>query len=79
MLALLGAALLGWLASLATVLAWERHDQARPVGAIVVLVPCTIPVVAGVRFTVNAAAATTTVSCVVRSVVPVAAPRTVSV
>lgn len=36
-LALLGAALLGWLASLGAVLAWERHDQARPTGAIVVL------------------------------------------
>lgn len=37
MLALLGAAFLGWLASLGAVLVWERHDQARPVGAIVVL------------------------------------------
>ena len=36
-LALLGAVLLGWLMSLGTVLAWERNDQARPVGAIVVL------------------------------------------
>jgi uncharacterized SAM-binding protein YcdF (DUF218 family) len=36
-LALLGVMLLGWVASLATVLAWERHDQTRPAGAIVVL------------------------------------------
>src|SRR5215218_3174826 len=38
-LALAGLALLlvGWLASLGAVLAWERHDQSRPVGAIVVL------------------------------------------
>lgn len=32
-----GVVLLGWLTSLAAVLAWERHDQARPAGAIVVL------------------------------------------
>ena len=36
-LMLLGLVLLGWLASLGAVLAWERHDQTRPVGAIVVL------------------------------------------
>src|SRR5215212_11702936 len=38
-LALVALALLlvGWLASLGAVLAWERHDQSRPVGAIVVL------------------------------------------
>jgi uncharacterized SAM-binding protein YcdF (DUF218 family) len=36
-LALLGAVLLGWLMSLGAVLAWERNDQARPAGAIVVL------------------------------------------
>ena len=36
-LALLGVVLLGWMASLGAVLAWERHDQTRPVGAIVVL------------------------------------------
>lgn len=36
-LTLLGAVLIGWLASLGAVLWWERHDQARPVGAIVVL------------------------------------------
>lgn len=35
--ALLGAALLGWLLSLGGVLASERRDEARPVGAIVVL------------------------------------------
>jgi uncharacterized SAM-binding protein YcdF (DUF218 family) len=35
--ALLGVAVLGWVASLATVLTWERNDQARPAGAIVVL------------------------------------------
>src|SRR5205814_954219 len=35
--ALIGIALLGWLTSLAAVLYWERHDEARPVGAIVVL------------------------------------------
>ena len=29
--------LIGWLSSLAAVLAWERQDEARPVGAIVVL------------------------------------------
>src|SRR5881409_513154 len=33
----LGLLVLVWLASLAAVLAWERHDQSRPVGAIVVL------------------------------------------
>src|SRR5437764_12668449 len=33
----LGLLVLLWLASLAAVLAWERHDQSRPVGAIVVL------------------------------------------
>jgi uncharacterized SAM-binding protein YcdF (DUF218 family) len=33
----LGVMLLGWVASLGAVLAWERHDQTRPVGAIVVL------------------------------------------
>lgn len=32
-----GLLFLGWLASLAAVLSWEHHDQARPVGAIVVL------------------------------------------
>lgn len=37
MLALLGAGVLAWLASLAAVFAWERNDQARPAGAIVVL------------------------------------------
>ncbi|MEP6733184.1 MAG: YdcF family protein [bacterium] len=36
-LALLGVALLGWMASLAAVLHWERYDQSRPAGAIVVL------------------------------------------
>lgn len=36
-LVLFGGALLGWVTSLGAVLAWERHDQARPVGAIVVL------------------------------------------
>ncbi len=35
--ALFGALVLGWLASLGAVLAWERNDQARPTGAIVVL------------------------------------------
>jgi uncharacterized SAM-binding protein YcdF (DUF218 family) len=35
--ALLGAALLSWMTSLGAVLAWERHDQTRPVSAIVVL------------------------------------------
>src|SRR3954454_6465989 len=33
----LGLLLVGWVASLGAVLAWERHDQSRPVGAIVVL------------------------------------------
>jgi uncharacterized SAM-binding protein YcdF (DUF218 family) len=37
LLAALGLLLLVWLASLAAVLVWERHDQARPAGAIVVL------------------------------------------
>ena len=36
-LAGLGLLLVGWVASLGAVLAWERHDQSRPVGAIVVL------------------------------------------
>ena len=36
-LALIGVMLLGWVTSLGAVLVWERHDQARPVGAIVVL------------------------------------------
>jgi uncharacterized SAM-binding protein YcdF (DUF218 family) len=36
-LAGLGLLLLIWLASFGAVLAWERHDQSRPVGAIVVL------------------------------------------
>lgn len=36
-LALFGLLLVGWLASFASVLVWERNDQARPVGAIVVL------------------------------------------
>jgi uncharacterized SAM-binding protein YcdF (DUF218 family) len=36
-LALLGAVLLAWVASLGAVLAWERLEQTRPVGAIVVL------------------------------------------
>jgi uncharacterized SAM-binding protein YcdF (DUF218 family) len=36
-LAGLGLLLLLWLASLGAVLAWERHDQSRPAGAIVVL------------------------------------------
>src|SRR5215211_3367348 len=36
-LAGLGLLLLVWLASLGAVLAWERHDQSRPAGAIVVL------------------------------------------
>src|SRR5436189_4043301 len=36
-LAGLGLLLVGWAASLGAVLAWERHDQSRPVGAIVVL------------------------------------------
>jgi len=36
-LAGLGLLLLVWVASLGAVLAWERHDQSRPVGAIVVL------------------------------------------
>jgi uncharacterized SAM-binding protein YcdF (DUF218 family) len=37
LLALLGAGVLVWLASLGAVFIWERNDQARPVGAIVVL------------------------------------------
>lgn len=36
-LAGLGLLALSWLASLGAVLAWERHDQTRPVSAIVVL------------------------------------------
>jgi uncharacterized SAM-binding protein YcdF (DUF218 family) len=36
-LAGLGLLLLTWAASLVAVLVWERHDQSRPVGAIVVL------------------------------------------
>jgi len=36
-LAGLGLLFLVWVASLGAVLAWERHDQSRPVGAIVVL------------------------------------------
>jgi uncharacterized SAM-binding protein YcdF (DUF218 family) len=36
-LAVLGLLFLIWLASLGAVLAWERHDQARPASAIVVL------------------------------------------
>ena len=36
-LAGLGLMLVGWMASLGAVLVWERHDQSRPVGAIVVL------------------------------------------
>lgn len=36
-LVLLGVMLLGWVASFGAVLAWERHDQTRPAGAIVVL------------------------------------------
>ncbi|MGZ5232437.1 MAG: YdcF family protein [Burkholderiales bacterium] len=36
-LTLLGVLVLGWVASLLAVLAWERHDQTRPAGAIVVL------------------------------------------
>ena len=36
-LAGLGLLLVVWMASLGAVLAWERHDQSRPVGAIVVL------------------------------------------
>jgi uncharacterized SAM-binding protein YcdF (DUF218 family) len=36
-LAGLGLLFLVWLASLGAVLLWERHDQSRPVGAIVVL------------------------------------------
>ena len=35
--ALLGIVLVGWASSFAAVLFWERHDQARQVGAIVVL------------------------------------------
>jgi len=34
---LLGVMLLGWMTSLALVLAWERLDETRPAGAIVVL------------------------------------------
>jgi uncharacterized SAM-binding protein YcdF (DUF218 family) len=37
MLALLGAGVLAWLVSLGAVFVWERNDQARPAGAIVVL------------------------------------------
>lgn len=37
MLALLGAGVLGWVVSLAAVIVWERNDQARSAGAIVVL------------------------------------------
>ena len=36
-LAFCGFVLLGWAASLVTVLVWEHHDQTRPAGAIVVL------------------------------------------
>lgn len=36
-LTLCGLVALCWVASLVTVLVWEHHDQARPVGAIVVL------------------------------------------
>lgn len=36
-LAVLGVGVLGWLTSLGAVLVWERNDQARPAGAIVVL------------------------------------------
>lgn len=36
-LALFGFVALGWVASLGAVLIWERNDQARPTGAIVVL------------------------------------------
>src|SRR6187551_482160 len=36
-LAGLGLLLVGWVASLGAVLAWERHDQSRPSSAIVVL------------------------------------------
>src|SRR5829696_2619155 len=36
-LAALGLLLAMWVASLGAVLLWERHDQSRPVGAIVVL------------------------------------------
>jgi len=36
-LAMFGLLVLGWLTSFAAVLWWERNDQARPVGAIVVL------------------------------------------
>ena len=36
-LALAGGVVLGWVTSLGAVLAWERNDQARSVGAIVVL------------------------------------------
>jgi len=37
LLALLGVGVLTWLASLGAVFVWERNDQARPAGAIVVL------------------------------------------
>jgi len=37
MLALLSAGMLTWLVSLGAVFVWERNDQARPAGAIVVL------------------------------------------
>lgn len=37
MLALLSAGALAWIVSLGAVFAWERNDQARPAGAIVVL------------------------------------------
>lgn len=37
MLALFGVVLLAWVISLGAVLVWERHDQARPAGAIAVL------------------------------------------
>ncbi|CAN5517470.1 YdcF family protein [soil metagenome] len=37
MLALLGAGALVWILSLGAVFVWERNDQARPAGAIVVL------------------------------------------
>ena len=36
-LALFGLLVLAWVASFAAVLSWERRDQSRPVGAIVVL------------------------------------------
>lgn len=37
MLALLGAGAMAWVMSLGAVFVWERNDQARPAGAIVVL------------------------------------------